>query len=162
MSASFRQLRRVIYALKRKWGQALTLCRSTNISVDTETGKATSTLTKLEVRRAIILPVTSLRTFAYDLSFIAANKNFTWGGLFDTKTRIALISRRDAPSFTFDQDMWVMFKGKRMEVKNVTEFEDEEIVAFLLTGLVDGKPLDQVDESVSDDMGLTESVGEPP
>lgn len=158
-SPSFRQLRRTIYILKRQVGQPMTICRSTGNTLDIETGIQSNSLVTYDIRRVILLPMSSLRSFAYDLSFIAANKNFTYGGMFDINSRIAIFSRRDVPStFIFDQNMYVKIKDKRYEVKSPTFYEDDEIIALFLTALENQIPLDVVNEDVSSGLNLGEGA----
>ena len=135
-SPSFRHLRRAVYALKRAYGQPVSVCRTLGTSVDLATGIETSTDVQVDVRRAVVLPAKSARAFFYDLSYIAANKNFTYGGMVDQVQRIVIVDRRDLPSnFVADQNTFLVVRGRRMETKKLDGFEEDEILVFGLTGI---------------------------
>lgn len=158
-SPSFRQVRRAIYALKRATGQSVTLCRTTGDSVDVETGKQTESMVQLVVKRAVLVTAKSIRAFAYDLAFIAANKNFTYGGFFDHKTRTMLVDRRDVPtSFPLDLNMHVLFNGRRWEVKAVEEYEEAEVVVLLLDSTDGVLPLNDYDGTLATDATVTDGL----
>ncbi len=158
-SPLFRQMRRTIYVLKKTYGQEMTICRATNHTLNVETGIQTSSLTSCVIRKAILLPMKSMRSFAYDLSFIAANKNFTYGGFFDINSRVAIFSRRDLPStFVLDQNAYVKIKGKRYEIKVPTEYEDNEIVYVMVAGLANQISLDSIDINVSQSTNITQNT----
>ena len=157
-----RELRRAIYALKREHGQAITLCRTVNNDTNFTTGRNSEDLVRINIRRAIFLPARAFRDFAYDLSFIAANKNFTYGGFFDKKLRRVLVDRRDivreAADWPVDQNMHVVHKGLRWEVKEFFEYEDEECIFMLLERLVGTPLMDQTSAGASESLTLTEDA----
>lgn len=94
---NIRQIRLILYRLKRDFGQPLTFTQTTSLDQDVKTGQVTRTERIIRIRRAPILDVAMSRTFSYDLSFIAANKNFTYGGLYDVGTRMIIVDGCDIP-----------------------------------------------------------------
>lgn len=132
MRSQLREIRRIIYVLKRKYGLPLDLYEIQKSDVDVKTGKKTVTKRKVAIQRAVVIPVQIDRKFAYDLSFVAANKNFTYGGFFDTGKRSVLIDKRDLPAdFKINNDSKVLFKHKRYSVVSFEEFDHDQ--AILLT-----------------------------
>ena len=120
MDNRLRQIKNILYNLKRAFGRSVTLVKPTSSSVNRETGVVTRSYTSQSVARAIILPSRSAREFAYDLSYIAANKNFTYGGDYDTSERRMIIDRRDIPaSFDFDMDCSIEYDSQKWDVKNI-------------------------------------------
>ena len=123
MGYGLRFIDSTLYELKREYGVSLNIVWITAETVDTEAGKMTITRDSVSVNRAIVLPSTTEREFAYDLTFIASNKNFTYGGLFDTHRRRVIIDRRDLPTdFEIKVGYWLVFQGKRYEVEEFNEF----------------------------------------
>lgn len=119
-----RFIRNVLYALKRQYGFPVTFTKILTSSVNPETGRQTAERRTLTVRRAIVLPSLMQRKFAYDLTFIAQNKNFTYGGFYDTSRRRLIIDRRDVPSdFDVEIDDYFIFEDRRWQVAEVEEFE---------------------------------------
>lgn len=159
MDPHFRQFRRTIYALKRQYPHAVTLCRTTNDATNVETGEMTQTLVKVPVKRAIVLPGKEARQFLYDLSYRAADREFTYGGMFDVKTRLIIVERRDVPAdFPIDENMHLVLEGNRYEVKEVHDFRPLDIIVFVATFLRGAPTLDQVSGSVSDSIKLGEGI----
>lgn len=154
ISSLFRRMRQTIYALLRQWGTAITVCRTTGDNFDTVTGAITNNLIKVAIRRAAVLSGESIRTFSYDLSFIAANKNFTLGGFYDDQTRLFVIKQRDMPSdFPINQDMHIVCQGVRYEAKKLGTYDGSEFF-WVLGEAVRGSPV--LDEHALD---LTTEVG---
>jgi len=93
-----RQIRIIIYRLKRNYGLPAILRRPTQNDYNIQTGETTRTYESITIKRMILLPRRNISDFVYDLSFIAANKNFTYGGYFDTNERWAIIDVKDLPT----------------------------------------------------------------
>ena len=166
MKPEFRLVRQMIYALKRIYPQRIELCRTSQNSTDYTTGMMDDLLTKVIIRRAILLPAKGLRDFSYDLSFIAANKNFTYGGHYDRRFRMVLIDRRDLrradPNFPVDLNMHLVFDQKRWEVKQLGEYEEQEVLALVIERTEGSFLMNQEIESLDAEITLDGSVeGEP-
>ena len=96
-------VRIVLYGLKKRFGRSLVL-RSVTSVPDTRTGNVAYGTVDTNVRRAVVLPRTVAQKFAYDISYLAANKNFCYGGYFDEMGILVIIEKRDAGTFNFDVD----------------------------------------------------------
>ena len=94
---SIRQVRNIIYALKRKFGFRVDILTTESITQDLQTGMIVRNERLIVIRKAVVVTSKEIRDFTYDLSFIASNKNFTYGGLFDTSERVMIIGKRDLP-----------------------------------------------------------------
>jgi hypothetical protein len=114
------QIKNIIYNLKRKFPTSLELHKKYSYGVDRETGKKSSKTRILKIRRAPILPAKQIPDFIYDLSYIASNKNFTYGGFFGTETRTIIIDGKDIPlDFELDLNVKVIINQKSYEIKNI-------------------------------------------
>jgi len=123
--------RRLIYRLKRDKGVPLSFYQPVNTSQDLKTGVVSRAVTVTNIRRAIVMQSRQLRDFEYDLSFIAANKNFTMGGYFDQTDRVVLIDAKDLPSgFKLDLNDYVQTGNRRYNVLEGTELEMDDIFVF--------------------------------
>ena len=121
-----------MYRLKRDYGIRVTYNQPDNPEVvDYKTGVTTRTFTTTNIRRAIVLESRQQRDFEYDLSFIAANKNFTMGGFFDVAERFMVLELRDLPNgFKADINDHVYIDNRRYEIKEFNELQDLKIVAY--------------------------------
>lgn len=164
MKPEFRLVRQTIYALKRIYPQRIELCRTSQNSTNYASGAISSSLTKVVIRKAILMPAKITRDFSYDLSFIAANKNFTYGAFYDKRVRMVLIDRRDlrraSPTFPVDLNMHVLFGGRRWEVKSLMEYEEQEVIGLLLEATDGASVMDDHVETVSESVTLTEEAEE--
>ena len=71
-------MRGVIYQLKKDYGKPLVLRRPIANNIDAANGTIDRKYEVQKVRRAIILPGNLSRSFVYDLTYVAANKNFAY------------------------------------------------------------------------------------
>ena len=92
---TLRQIRIILYRLKRNFGISAMLRRPRTRSNNIRTGAQTVDYEEVYIRKVIFLPKRNISDFVYDLSFIAANKNFTYGAYFDTNDRWIIIDVRD-------------------------------------------------------------------
>ena len=90
-----REIKKIIYGLKRAYGLPITLYQPLVTTPNFETGALIRTWTETIVNRAIVLPYKEQRKFEYDLSYLRAAVNFTYGGYYDVKRRIIIIDRDD-------------------------------------------------------------------
>lgn len=115
-----RQIKLIIYRLKRNYGVTVKVVRLSNLQDNIQTGKMSQTKQEITIRRAIVGPALELRDFVYDLSFIAANKNFTYGGFFDVDTRMMIIDSKDLPKgFEPNLDDYVIYENRPYQFKEV-------------------------------------------
>lgn len=124
-------IKRVIYNLKRRFGESLSVVRPGSRTPNLSTGVITSGEdTSISVGKAIILPGKAERKFSYDLSFIAANKNFTYGGFYDVDQREIIIDAKDLGAFVPKISDHILWRTKKHEVKQVSEFGND--AAYLI------------------------------
>lgn len=122
---NLRFIRDAIYALKQEFGLPVNIVWRSSSEIDLETGRKTVTQDSKTVNRAIVLPATTQRDFVYDLTFIASNKNFTYGGLFDKHRRKVFIDRQDLPpDFEIKLGYILIIAGKHYDVKGVDDYVD--------------------------------------
>lgn len=109
--------RKVVYKLKQQYGRPAGLYSYQDVTTNYDTGATTKTYTIHEIRRVVILNSIVKRDFVYDLSYIAANKNFTYGGFFDTGERQVLIDKKDLANITIEEKDHLLIDDERYEVK---------------------------------------------
>lgn len=96
-SNNLRQSRNTIYKLKQNYGKVAYLRKPTTSTSDVTTGKMTRAYDVHRINKAVILPIDTLKTFIYDLTYVAANKNFTYGAYFDKSSSFVIIDPIDLP-----------------------------------------------------------------
>jgi hypothetical protein len=123
---------RTVRRLKQRYGVPIDLYRPTTNTIDTKTGKVNRSYTIIHVAKAIILPTKINRDFDYDLSFVAANKNFTFGAHFDRGLVTACVEFKDLLGIRPQIDDHVMYLGRKWELKQVNEWADAQCYELIL------------------------------
>jgi hypothetical protein len=124
--------------LKREYGGSFDLYRrGSGGSTDHLTGVVIVDKSVIHIERGIILPTKVVREAVQNISVISANKSFVVGGTYDSSTRMFIIDRRDIPElnlkdFDLTPDDWIVYKGRKYELKDFQEFEFDS--AWIFTG----------------------------
>lgn len=122
-------IRRTLYSLAKDYGGSFDLYQFVSEDVDQKTGKRTSQRNRIRIPKAILLPASLSRKFSYDLSFIAANKNFTYGGLYDINTRVVIVESRLLPKgIIFTLDDIITIGQTRLEVQGIEDIAGYGVV----------------------------------
>lgn len=116
---------KVLYRLKRRYGNIVDIVWRESSTTNRDTGVKTIVKNSLRLQRVIVLPSQLHREFSYDLAYIAAAKNFTYGAFFDTDTRRFIVDARDLPvDFEIKPGYWLVYDEKRYDVKEAERFEE--------------------------------------
>jgi len=124
MANNLRQNKVILYKLTKLFGARVLFYRPIENEYDLTTGEITRAYIEISVRRAIVLPSKLSREFVYDLSYIASNKNFTYGGYFDETTRHMILKKSQLKGYTPELDWQCDYKNKKYVVKEADETED--------------------------------------
>lgn len=136
MSKANRFISSTVYHLKRSYGQPVALYIRGVVSQNPSTGEVTYPERKWKIKKAPVLTAELLRKFQYDLSFIAANKNFTYGGHYDKSQRGIIVDTRDLPAnYVQSLDDAFVIDHRRYAIKSVDEFEQARSLIFLVEEL---------------------------
>lgn len=119
-----RFIRRTIRALKKQYGNPITVYQQGKVDTDYDTGVKTETHDSHYISRAVVLPVSLTRDVIQSISVISANKKIVQGGTFDAGLRNFILDRTDLPSdWKVEKDDWITYDGQRYDVKKVMAFE---------------------------------------
>lgn len=128
MKNNLRQIELVLYRLKREYGLPIVIRSPIQNDNDIQTGKITRSYNVYKIRRAIRLPADLMRTFIYDLTYVAANKNFAYGGLFDKATKIFIVDKKDIKLDGIKADLTmadhIVCETKKYDIVALDESED--------------------------------------
>jgi hypothetical protein len=111
--------------MKSEYGGPITVYKLNSTNTDPKTGVKTHSRSSVFVRRAVVLPNDITRTRVQSISLVSANKQIVQGGTYDAGQRTFIIDRRDVPTWEIDQDDWIVYEGKRFDIKKVEEFEQQ-------------------------------------
>jgi len=144
-----RQIRNTLYMLKKTLGFPISILTTRTLTQDIQTGEVVHDERLIKVRKVIIATQREIRDFAYDLSYIAANKNFTMGGIYDQARRVMILDDRDLPS-----DYEPTLNDRCIYAKTRWEFKEIQATAANVGWLIrmqhlDSQPLeDVIEESI--------------
>jgi hypothetical protein len=156
---NIRQIKVILYRLKKDYGQVISLLSTINISQNVQTGAIIRNERVVTVRKAIILDTKMSRDFAYDLSFIAANKNFTYGGMFDTSTRLIIVDKADLPKdYIPTIDDRAIFDGERYQMGPMGSTVYNLGYIFTLKHLESQKTENVIDQKIGQSLSTEQGV----
>jgi hypothetical protein len=110
--------RRLFYTCIQKYRQHITL---TNVVLSPSTPES---MQETRISRVVVgASYTSQHKadFEYDIGYLAANKNFTYGGHFTEQMRIFILPMMPA-GFAFTLQTEITYDNKRYRVEDFTEF----------------------------------------
>lgn len=121
------EVRGILYDLKRQHGVEVDYHAIGPVVTpfNVETGEqAARSLTGIRISQAITFDAMAWLKFEYDLGYIAANKNFTYGGTFEVTDRVFVFDANDLQGNVPGQENhYIVFDGKRYEPKQITTLD---------------------------------------
>jgi len=128
---NYRELKKLLYRLKRIWGQPISVRRPLTNTHNVETGAISRTYTTYSIDRAIIMPISEARKFKYSLSYVAGNKNFTYGGFYDQQSRFLILDKADVDIIPNADDN-IQISGDIYIVVTTETYEDDRAIYLLI------------------------------
>jgi hypothetical protein len=150
-----RFIRKVLYRLKRQYGNAVEYYRSNVTSVDELLGTATRTKIRIDIKRVVRLPDERMREFVK----LNVNQGYTRSGGYDLSTRDFLMDSKDLPAgFRPEQEDYFIIDLTRYNVDEVIDL-DEGLGYWIKARSVDSGQLDRiVNEKVITVIGVSDGV----
>lgn len=149
-----------LYRLKRDYGQPMDVYRQDSEAYNLITGAKTVVKSKFHVHRAVLMPGRSTRDFTQRLAYLAVNKDFTYGGLFDKTLRDLVIDRKDLKGEfqTLTLDDYIIIQHRRYQIKEIDESEMASSYWLVITE-TKGAPIYEIHNlSLADNLVLGEEV----
>jgi hypothetical protein len=117
-------IRDTLYQMKKDYGVPIKYGRLVKNELDYDTGRNTVTKQVYVIRKAVLLPTKLMRKFVQDIAYLAANKNFTYGALFDEKTSLFIVDARDLPrGLQLDMNDFLFMGHQRYAIKQAEILE---------------------------------------
>jgi hypothetical protein len=109
-----------------------------------ETGGITRAYNVININKVLILPTNLVRDFEYDIAFLAANKNFTFGGFFDKDQVVVAVKHTDLDGHVpVELEDHMVYLNKKWQVKKVQEYADLQCFIVQMQALT-GSPFTQI------------------
>jgi hypothetical protein len=146
MSRANSLIESVMYQLKKDNAQCVDLYLRGAVSTDVQTGKITYPETRVRIKKAIVLPIDTMRNLAQSPPFATAGRQFEYGGLYSTGASVIIVERKDLPKmYVYNLDDAFIIKHQRFEIKKSSDFQDGQSAVFIVERLV-GKRTDEAFE----------------
>jgi len=157
------QMKRLLYRLKRQYGDRMYLYQVTSSSNNVKTGEIVMDYNVYKIKRGIPLPKQLMRKFAYDLTFLAANKNFQYGAYYDMGIRDYIIETKDLPravrdTVKVDLQWHLIYQHKRYNLKEVNSYADGLAMYIVAKQTVQQLPFEWHNKEVSAQIEFFEEV----
>ncbi|KKM81507.1 hypothetical protein LCGC14_1329110 [marine sediment metagenome] len=153
-----RLVRKAFYRLKRDYGFPIRLYKITNVTLDLEAGTKTRRVRYKSIPRAVFVTAKLYRSFVYDLSYIAVNKNFVSGGFFDPEDRVILIDWQDTRDFIIKIDDYIVYDNKHYLITGVRTFENDAGYLVKVRGVAGSELIDVALFEISNAIEITQTV----
>ena len=113
-----RNVKLALYRMLRYSGVPMSVYTETGSGLNPETGRETVSRVYVHLRRCITFSVKQTTRFEYDLSFVAANKNFTYGGLFNVGDRVFILMSEHLPEdFSISvENTFIIFDNAKWDI----------------------------------------------
>ena len=152
-----------IYSLKRRYGTSVTYHSFVSATKDLDAGEIAQVVLSLSIRQAVVLPEKMARRFIYDLAYVAANKNFTYGGFFDAKESVVAVDSVDLGVIIPKVDDIIFLNSGRYEIKKVADYPESKL--YILIALRHENEIGSsagivITPDLSPDLAYGESVGD--
>ena len=107
--------------------------RPTTNTFETRSGVFTRRFTVFNILKALVLPTDLKRDFEYDIAFLAANKDFTTGGVW-TKGKAQLIIKYQDWQLTTPphNDDFIIYLGRKWEILKIAEWAEGQAFEFII------------------------------
>jgi hypothetical protein len=120
-----------LYQLKQDYGFPVTLIKVLQEETNSATGNRVVQRDILQIKKAVDLPAETARRFWYDMAYIKANTNFTYGAEVDVKSKQIVIDKRDLKSKKITERDFIMIRHERFEIFKVYDLEHD--LGYLLS-----------------------------
>ena len=111
---------RGVKRLTRHYGKLISFVNPTTGAMNYQTGKRERSFTTVGSVKALVHPSKADHAFAYDLSYLAANKNFVYGGLFERGKIDLIVRTANLTNFDVNLSTFIMIDGEAYVIGKIT------------------------------------------
>lgn len=152
-------IRDILYTMKKDYGVPIKYGIIDRVVIDPLNGLMDVTKRVYAIKKAIQFPTKLARKFVQDIAYLAANKNFTYGALFDENTAIFIVDSRDLPKgLILNMDDFIFMGHQRFTIKLAEILEHN--CGWLLTAHnhVGAHPFEDIPDKVRNSLAFQQEV----
>lgn len=114
-----RTVKRILYAFRRLHGVPADLYKVVVTNPDYATGRLGVSRTKVSLPQVITGSVDLMKKFEYDLGYVKANSNFTYGLTFEIGDRIAIVDGCYLSGYQIQQKDYIVYDTTRYDMVKI-------------------------------------------
>ena len=157
-------MQRILYSLRYRYGLPADLYKyEEGGNFDPSTGKSDPAIrTKEKLKRFMSWSALSHEKFEYDLAYVAANKNFTYGGLFEIGDRIGIIDwpgEKLPDDFKMDLSYYLVLDGVRYNIEKYDELDHKAGFIMHVRRVNEQQPHQVLEVTVQHQLTFNETIG---
>lgn len=135
MSNLLRQVKNIVYKLKRQYGTPAVLAQVETTGTDYATGEVSREYTTLAIARAILLPDSESLLTIYSGPFYQAGREFTYGAAFEEGQRYCIIDAKDLRGIEITISDYLTVNTYRYGIKKIVAVAEGYAFMLLLNRL---------------------------
>lgn len=145
-STTQKEAKNLFYQAQRAYGRPAYIREPVVNTMDTRTGSLDRRFRTYFLRRLVLVPSDKHNNFIYDLTYLAANKNFAYGGIFTQGTFPAIVNLDDIPRDRVITIEWdVVIDKISHQLISVNVLGDSRIAILALKKLESTEPINVED-----------------
>lgn len=151
-------LKDILYHLKQNYGYPATLVKIIHEQTNSLTGERSVERDIVRLQKVVDLPEDVTRKFWYDMAFIKANTNFTYGAEADIKSKQIIVDCRDLKKRKIQEKDFILIRHERYSIKKVYDLQHN--IGYLLDMQVaeGALPFDVINQSVNSRLQIAGGV----
>lgn len=144
-------LRDAFYKMRLDYGRPGKVFQIVSESTDSETGRRTVNQIVIPISQIVVAPMSVVRKFFFDLSYMKANNNFTYGGDFDIADMLVFIDAK----YKVKIENELIIKHERFQIFKVVDVAEVFTMVYLKAQPAQ-PPYDVVEVGTQSNLRLTE------
>jgi hypothetical protein len=123
MAPNIQFMLRALYELKRDYGVPAVLIQVLQEETDSAKGVRSVLRDVVKINKVVPFSETSIKKFWYDIGYLRANSNFTYGGEVQIQTRQIVLQKKDIGKRTITTSDFFILEGIRYQVEKVYDLD---------------------------------------
>lgn len=154
------EIQTYIYILERRGNFSPgKLIRITSTKPNYETGETGVETQQFDLPRLVTYDASNTHKFEYDLGYLAANKNFTYGGLYEPGDRVAIFSTKGLPeAFELKMNDYIVLDGVKYNMQSFAALDVNAGYVVKLRATKDEKPYQTHNMAVREKLTMSEEI----
>jgi hypothetical protein len=118
-------IKSILYNLQNEYGNKATFIKIISEQTNSLTGQRTVTRDILQLKKVVNLPEDVAKKYWYDMAFLKANTNFTYGGEVDVKVRQVIIVKKDLKGREITLQDFLIIDRLRYHITKIYDLEHD-------------------------------------